>query len=278
MDILIDGKNVAYKAIFAALDKITGKPKVDPLIIAFRMLGKWRRIYKPDNWMVFWDVPKDALWRKKLYPPYKEGRNKSFISKGSLDDITGRFMEIFIKICHNMKMTQFIKSQNEADDLIYAYVKAFPEKELLIISSDGDMVQTLLKCDNVKLHDPRNKDVLYEDKPEYDPVIVKCLSGDTSDNIDGYRLVGEITAKKIIRDGKLESFLDKNGRDMFDLNRKLVDFDLNEYLDDNIKYVKSVKQNDKFDIKAINEIIEKYNLTELKSMAGDLIIPFKYNA
>jgi 5'-3' exonuclease len=277
MDILIDGKNVAFRAIFASMDKLTGKPKTDPLIIAFRMLCKWRRIYKPDNWAIFWDVPKERLWRKKLYPPYKEGRSKSFIDKDSLNALMMKFTTMMMSICHNIKMTQFIKDENEADDLIYAYVKAFPDKELLIVSSDGDMVQTLLKHNNVKLHDPKNKDVLYEDKPEYDPVIVKCLSGDSSDNIDGYRLVGEITAKKIIRDGKLEKFLEEKGREMFDLNKKLVDFDMNDHINSNIEYIKSIKKNEKFDLQEINKIIDKYELKEFKSLISDLIIPFKYN-
>jgi 5'-3' exonuclease len=277
MDILIDGKNVVYRSLFAALDKITGKVKVDPIIIALRQFVKWRRIYKPDNWCIFWDVPKNNLWRKKLYPPYKEGRDKSFIDKSTLSELVSRFNTIFINILHNMKMTQFIKSENEADDLIYAYIKAYNDKELLIVSSDGDMVQVLLKCNNVKLHDPKNKDILYVPKPEYDPVTVKCLSGDTSDNIDGYRLVGDITAKKIMRENRVDAFLSEKGREMFDLNKKLVDFDMNDDLNSNIEYIKSVKKNDKFDIKAINNIIDKYSLTELKQLMSDLIIPFKYN-
>ena len=277
MDILIDGKNLTYKAIFASLDKITKKPKVDPLIIAFRMMCKWRRIYKPENWMIFWDVPREKLWRKKLYPEYKDGRSKGFITKDELKIFLDKFSGIFIPICSNLKMTQYIKSENEADDLMYAYVKAYPDKETLIVSSDGDMTQALMKYDHVKVHDPRNKDVMYEEKPEYDPVIVKCLAGDTSDNIDGYRLVGDITAKKIMRDGKLEEFLTKNGRDMFDFNRKLVDLELNPHIESNMEYIKSVKCNDKFDLKAINKIIDKHELSELKSLSSDLIIPFKYS-
>lgn len=276
MDILIDGKNLTYKAIFASLDKITRKPKTDPLIIAFRMMCKWRRVYKPSNWYIFWDVPREKLWRKKLYPVYKDGRTKSFITKEELDTIVDKFMNIFIPLCHSMKMTQMIRDQNEADDLMYAYVKEFQEKETLIVSSDGDMTQALVKYNNVKLHDPRNKDVMYENKPEYDPVIIKSLAGDTSDNIDGYRLVGDITAKKIIREGKLESFLAEKGREMFDFNRKLVDLELNPFIEDNMKYVRSVKVNEKFDLKTINAIIDKHSLTELKSMTSDLIIPFKY--
>jgi 5'-3' exonuclease len=277
MDILIDGKNLTYKAIFASLDKITRKPKVDPLIIAFRMMCKWRRIYKPSNWYIFWDVPRERLWRKKLYPAYKDGRSKSFITKDELNIIVSSFSTIFISLCHNMKMTQLIRDQNEADDLMYAYVKEFQERETLIVSSDGDMTQALMKYNNVKLHDPKNKDTMYEEKPEYDPVIVKCLAGDTSDNIDGYRLVGDITAKKIIREGKLEAFLAEKGREMFDFNRQLVDLELNSHIQDNMKYVRSVKVNEKFDLKAINAIIDKYSLTELRSLSSDLIIPFKYN-
>ncbi len=277
MDILIDGKNLTYKAIFASLDRITGKPKVDPLIIALRMMIKWRRIYKPNNWLIFWDVPKSRLWRKKLYPAYKEGRDKSFITKDTLEAIVNQFSKIFVNLCHNMKMTQYIKDENEADDLIYAYVDAYQDKENLIISSDGDMGQIIVKFKNAKLHNPNNKDLMYESIPEYDPVTVKCLSGDTSDNIDGYRLVGEITAKKIIRENKLEEFLNLKGREMFNLNKKLVDLSLNHLLEDNIKYIKSIKINDKFDLKAINGLIEKYNLTELKSLSSDLIIPFKYS-
>lgn len=269
-NILIDGKNIAYRAAAASR---SNEYNTHPSTIFIRMLDKWRRIYNPANWHVFWDVPKETLWRKDIFPEYKEGRP-------NYDEIYSECLKsaqtVTIQVLNYMGITQYIKKREEADDLIYAFALEFEDSKNIIISSDGDITQIPyhLKHLKVDLHNPHKKDQALVPVPKYDPVIVKSLSGDSADNIPNYRLVADKTACKIINKG-LDEFLDKKGRDLFERNKKLIDLSLNPNLDDNREFVRNMKINDKFDLKKIKVLIDKHNIKGMRSEMISKIKPFK---
>jgi DNA polymerase-1 len=262
--ILIDAKNILYRALFAA--KGDGS---DPAVIFLRILNRYRKEYSPKKWCLFWDVKKKGLWRTKIFPQYKEGRPPAPAELKKVQNILAQ-------VCDFIGFTQYIKKANEADDLIYAFVLANPDKKILIVSSDEDVTQISYRYSNVDIYNPGKKDIL--EKPEYDPVIVKSLMGDKSDNIEGFRGVAKLTAQKIVRTDILEEFLEKrNGRKLFENNRLIIDLSNNPHLEDNIEFVRAHKENVKFDFKGLVKFIEKYKLRELKSSLSDIVLPFKFN-
>lgn len=271
-NVLVDGKNIIYRAVAAA--RSSGY-QVHPVTIMLRMMDRWRREFKPKKWNVFWDVPKANLWRKKLYPEYKEGRpvvDEDGYRKRLIDS-----QKVAAMVLQCMAMTQYIRKRNEADDLIYAFAITYEDQKNLIVSSDGDMTQIPYRH-NVDLYNPasKNRNNNLVTIPEHDPVIVKSLAGDKSDNINNYRLVKDKTAKKIIDKG-LDNFLESKGRELFDLNRQLVDLSINPELDENIEYIKSVEPNDVFDMKKIQRLIAKYHIDGLYEQLNNVVRPFKYN-
>lgn len=269
-NILIDGRNIVYRTVAASYTSID---KIHPITIFIRMMDKWRRLFKPNKWRIFWDTPKDKIWRHDIYSEYKGNRPKYEDSFKKLISDTQIYGAL---IFNHMNITQYIRKHNEADDLIYAYVVSHPDEKHLIISSDGDMPQIIYRHKNCDLHSPNNKKQSLIDIPEYDPVVIKALSGDKSDNIKNYPLVAEKTAIKIIKKG-LEDYLSLKGRDLFDLNCTLIDFNKNPNLDDNISYINSIKDNQNFDLRKIKKIILNKSITGLYSELISHVKPFKNN-
>jgi len=258
--LLVDGKNIMYRAVLSKRDDNT-----HPVTIIARQIKKWQRELQPSQWHIFWDVAKSDLWRKEVYPDYKEGRvfpHRDYDIKETIKESQKITAELF----NNLGFTQYIRSKNEADDLIYAYVLAHEDKKLAIVSSDGDITQIAYRH-NVLVYNPDSRKKSFVEKPIYDPVIIKALCGDNSDNINGYRMVAEKTATKILSKGTLKEFLSKHGMQPFKRNIDIIDMRRNPYLQDNVEYVRSVPRNKKFDIKAVQNMIPKYGLSGL---AGEL--------
>jgi len=266
-NVLVDGKNIVFRATMASR---SSDFRDHPVTIMIRMMDKWRRSFNPKHWRIFWDVSKDSLWRKEIYPEYKCGRPL-------YDDVVKSYLKdsqrIAVMIFAQMAMTQYIKKHNEADDLIYAFIVGNQDKKNLIVTSDGDATQISYHL-GVDILNPGNKKCEIEKVPDYDPVIVKSLAGDSSDNIPNYRLVRDLTAYKIIDKG-LDDYLNEKGRELFDRNKKLVDLSFNPYLDENIRYVNDVSDNKSFDLQKIRKLISKYNVSGLSRDLTTIVKPFK---
>lgn len=269
-NIIIDGKNIIYRAAAAA--KRSSNP-VHPTTVFIRMMDRWRRMFKPNKWHVFWDVPKNNLWRKKIYPEYKNGRSDD----PEYNKLVKDSQKVTVMVLQNMKVTQYIRQGNEADDLIYAFILLKKNEDNIIISSDGDIIQIPYHVKSTKkidLHNPGKRDIDLLPTPDDDPVIIKCLAGDTADNIQNYRLVKEKTAKKIIKKG-LDEYLEEKGRKLFKLNQILIDLSKNPYLEQNKEYVRSVEENTNFNLRMIQHLIAKYSITGLSAELSNKVRPFK---
>jgi 5'-3' exonuclease len=157
---------------------------------------------------------------------------------------------------------QYHKSFMEADDLIYAFCRSNLGKSL-IISSDGDFRQLCYAFKNVSLYDPM-KNATYV-PGDVDPLELKCFHGDKSDNISGYKGIGPKRAIQLINDiNKQNEFLNHNGRDIYLLNRRLIDLSLCPYVADNILHIRSmITKESKFDKNKVVEMIKKHKIIGL---------------
>ncbi len=114
-----------------------------------------------------------------------------------------------IKKCLDYMGIEYIEIEKvEADDAIATIVSNYRMKfkQVLIVSTDKDYLQLI--DDNVRVLSPRGKlSILYDEEKVREIlgieaskyVIYRSLVGDKSDNIEGLKGIGRITASKLLR-------------------------------------------------------------------------------
>ena len=275
---LIDGRNAMYRAIYAGLaDQEFVKSKYDFAVIFFRFTNHLINKFRPKSIHLFWDCPKEMVWRRKIYPQYKESREHRRTDI-DIDSILKRTIQIIKEIstfanCHNYELPK-----QEADDLIYAFCFRNRSVKSLIISSDGDFKQIPYLFHNVDLLNPLRKPEKIYQNDEIDPVSVKCLMGEKTDNIDGYEKIGPVRAQQLICDPpRRAKFLLDNGEQLYRRNRALIDLSICPYVLDNYMYVDQIMSElVRFDLKAIQDIIQRYKIRGLSGEISRTILPLKF--
>jgi 5'-3' exonuclease len=154
-----------------------------------------------------------SAYRKALYPLYKQNRkDKQELSSEEDQKLFELFFEEFLRVieCYvessNYPVFRFEKT--EADD-IGAYIvktqRKYPIKKIILISSDRDW--DLLVCDEVmRFSYVTRKEVTLEnwhehyecDQEQY--ISIKCLQGDSGDNVPGVELIGPKKALSLVRE------------------------------------------------------------------------------
>lgn len=179
------------------------------------------------------DCPQKEIWRKEIYPEYKNNRKDD-------PDVSKAFTIFFEKIYtliqeKNIKI--FRCEHAEADDIAAIITKELQqENKITIITSDQDYLQLL--NDNTQIFNLSKKKNNLKDKSLGDSHLdlqVKIIIGDKSDNISGcFPRCGQKTALKYIKENKLESLFIKypGSKNKYEINKKLIDFN---YIPDNIK-------------------------------------------
>ena len=96
--------------------------------------------------------------------------------------------------------------------------------ECVVVSSDTDFYQLLQTHDNLRLYNPVRKKFI--ETPECDYVSWKALRGDSADNIEGFRGIGDKRAASLMADPKLLSeFLAVDDRQQkFERNCEMIRF------------------------------------------------------
>jgi 5'-3' exonuclease len=171
------------------------------------------------------------IWRKEIYPEYKQGRNEEKNKEANI----GNFFEyvyennLFIESGAN----KIIECPNlEADDCLALTSKLLYNKSnenmIYIITSDHDYIQ--LANDRIHLYNLQFKSLLSSSKYCGDPkkqLFKKIVQGDKSDNIlsifkkcgpktiDNFYLNRETFIEKLKRENKMEVYIK---------NQRLIDF------------------------------------------------------
>jgi 5'-3' exonuclease len=272
---LVDARNCIYRAIYAGLsDQYFVKSKHDFAVIFFRFISTYLNKFKPNNVHFFWDPPKNTLWRKVIYPDYKEKREV----KEGMDELLERNSKICAEILAAANCRNYKKKRQEADDLIFAFCRQYVGSKMLIISSDGDFRQIMYMMRNVDIYNPNSKDGSLTKMPEVDPVDERSLTGEKGDNIVGYPRIGPATAAKIIKDpSRRKKLYEDYGRKTYTRNRMLIDLTICPYLVKNLGYVTKVMAEDTYyDEDKIKAIIQKYKVRGLTGELRRTVLPFKF--
>ena len=211
--LVLDGYNLLYRARHSVFHRSGGHSTVYAF---FRSLRPLIEKMEPDAIsFVLEGYPK---WRYDLLPEYKGQRvrdNKDNFreQKRVIIDLIERYFPINV-----LRHPDY-----ECDDVIanLAIEAQGTGIEVTVVSSDTDFLQ-LSHYPNVKIYNPIKKS--YFDPVDFDYVGWKSLRGDGSDNIPGFKGIGDKRAMKLISDSsELEKFLSTdNRRELFEKNKDLI--------------------------------------------------------
>lgn len=286
---LIDGKNQIYRSIYAGhADPRFMASGHSYFVVFMRFLSSYLNKFRPKSVHVFWDAPTDTLWRKKVYPLYKDQRHDSADRNGfDIKPELKKQMAITIQVLRSLGVRQYFGEGQEADDLIYAFAYSNFGNKNLIISSDGDFKQIVYRFPHAMMYNPLKKGGL-EERPERDPVLVKSFIGDKSDNISGYYQVGKVRAIPLVDDliARKKFFESPKaisedrqvvGNAIFERNRQIIDLGLSPSLRDNISYIESRQVEPiAYDLKQVEALAQRYQVHGLMADATNLLFPFKH--
>lgn len=175
-----------------------------------RTVESFKKSYKAESVVILSDWGSSS-YRKNIYPEYKQNR-KDLRDKQTPEEqeYFEKFFEEYVKIVdyyrNDTKYPTFRFKGVEADDIagyIVNNMQSLNIKNIWLISSDKDW--DLLVKENVSRFSyvTRKETTLdtwsehYDVSPE-DYISVKCLVGDSGDNVPGIPKVGPVTAKKLI--------------------------------------------------------------------------------
>lgn len=253
--LLIDANSIGYAAMYQpALAKLAFNGESTSAMHGLpASIFKLMRLYPDAIPLLLWDGR--AQWRFDLHPEYKSNRG-STPEKIAIRESYKRQSDHLRPLLMEAGFPTLAHREMEADDLAGWVCRRLPrEVKIILATADSDWVQSI--GENVVWHDTRNDrivDLTYlatnelsrvdgvVDSPEA-YLTAKCLSGDSSDVIDGVSGVGIKTVMKFTRQygglealwaafdigekmtgAKLLSMVTSEARALYARNRKLMDW------------------------------------------------------
>lgn len=204
--VLVDGNALLHRAYHATPPLTTSQGELVNAVFGFTsMLLRSITDLKPDFIVVAWDE-KAPTFRHQQYTQYKATR-------GPADEaLLGQYSRVH-EIVKSLNIPEFSLSGYEADDLIGTLARQAVEKEknleVIVVTGDRDIMQIIDK--NIKILMPKKTlsdvglygvDEFFEKygfAPKY-LVDYKALAGDASDNIPGVAGIGDVTARKLVKE------------------------------------------------------------------------------
>jgi len=200
--LLVDGNNLLKIGFYGVKEYYHKGEHIGGI---YHFLNTLRRFIEEQNFdkvVVFWDGDSNSSARKLIYPKYKENRTSTETDQKK--ESFYKQKERIKQYLEEMFVRQVEVNNNESDDLIAYYCHISEDEQKTIFSSDRDLTQLI--SEKVSVYSPqqkrtykvgdmiKNKDLEF---PHYNIKTTKILCGDTSDNIDGIRYLGEKTLVKL---------------------------------------------------------------------------------
>lgn len=199
---IVDGLNLAYRYLHAKSTTF-----VEDYI---RVVESLKRSYKAGKVIIVADKG-NSSYRKALYKEYKANREEKYEKQS--EEEKKQFFAFFEEFERTLLQIETIYpvlrfDKVEADDIaayIVTKIKKYPITEIWLISSDRDW--DLLISEQVsRFSFITRKEITYDNwNTHYDCTIdeylsIKCLTGDTGDNIKGVKGIGPKRALDLIRE------------------------------------------------------------------------------
>ena len=248
--LLLDAYNLMYRARYSGMNK----GEYSTVFNFFRSLRPLIEKFDPDYaYFVLEGMPKKRL---NVDPDYKGQREYN-----DKDNFNSQRNLIIDMLNEYFPITLARHEDYECDDIIGHLANTYKEQNsVVIISSDTDFIQCI--DENVSLYNPVRKDFI--EKPEYDYVLWKSLKGDASDNIAGFKGIGDKRAMKLCESKEeLDKFLiDEDRKKKLDQNIFMIKLhDLKEDAE-NIMYFKKAKEQ-QWDV--VKSVFRKYEFNSMIS-------------
>lgn len=216
--VLYDAYNLIYRARHA-LPRHMQDSEWGITYAFFRSLAALNRELNPD--IAYFVTEGKPVHRLELLPEYKGTR-----AKDNHEGFQRQRREIIRVVEQYFPVTVVNHPEHECDDIIshLAHKHSQLGDKVTVVSTDTDFLQLANSIDGYLQYNPIKKE--YRDLPAHDYVAWKALVGDGSDNIEGFRGIGNKRALGMLENPqKLEAFLSQNNnREKFELNKKLISF------------------------------------------------------
>lgn len=210
--LIIDGNNLAHRAYhqYKNMRSSDGKPSGVVFGVPY-ILWSLIKTHNAGDVIVAFDGGRDKN-RLKAWPDYKLRKQKDDFD---YEDFISQ-KEDAKKILECLGIKMIFKKGLEADDIIWLIARRYSRKgQVMIVSTDKDFVQLIDK--NISLWNPwKNERITHLNYNKHYPfnpsqcVDYLSLDGDTSDNIPGYKGVGEKTALEFLSVyGSIENYLNQ---------------------------------------------------------------------
>lgn len=200
-------------------------------------------------------------FRYDLLPTYKANRIvKTASAQESKQDLLEKADKI-VELMQYLPVTIAKAVNFECDDVIGTLCKDLSSEDLTIISNDTDYIQLLQRgYGNIKVYSPTKKAFL--EAPTVPYIALKSLVGDKSDNIEGFKGIGNVKATKMLSDPDIfEKFMSiEENRALFSINRSLI-----EFADIPLEEISFIEGNENFDA-----LKEAFIEMEFKSITNDV--------
>lgn len=274
--LIIDGNNLCHRAYHQFKNMSSKEGRNSSMVFGMpHILESLVRLHKPDRVLVVFDKGVDKK-RREILPEYKRREKKTDFD-----------YENFIQQKEDVqKMLEYLgvpylqPDKGEADDIIWLYARKYKRRgdHSIIVSTDKDFNQLLSK--GVSIHHPWKKiRITHKNVNQYYPYTAEqcvdylILEGDKSDNIEGYKGVGKVTATKFLaKHGSIQNYLKSDApedkrikrsklEEIYLRNRLLIDIRLfcRRYI--NPKDINKPISTGKINKKELAQLCAKYSIT-----------------
>ena len=247
--LLLDGYNLIYRARYSGMNK----GNHSTIFNFFRGIRPLVEKFNPDK--VYFVLEGKPVKRLNCDPNYKGQRTYE-----DKDDFNRQRNDIIDILKKFFPFTITRHKDYECDDIINHLASVtHKDDNITIISSDTDFIQSV--NENIKLYNPVRKNFI--SSTEYDYVSWKSLVGDKSDNIEGFKGIGDKKAKKLLMEqDKLEAFLsNEDNLKKYNRNKFMIKFHtLNKEEIENISY-SLIKE--KPDWSSLKDVFNNYEFSSL---------------
>lgn len=271
--LLVDARNAIYRAVYAGMNDRSERPKYHHFVLLLRQIVSWIKTKEPVSVHIFWDAPRETVWRREVLPTYKDRSTSNYVE--GLAENLAKTTEVAQEVFKFMGVRQYSRKSMEADDLIYTAVSVMHPHRTCIVSNDSDMAQIPFRFSSSSIYSSSNKTDV--EIPDVNPAYLKALVGDKADSIPGYNQIGPVKGSALLRDpSALLEFLELKGHDVFHRNMLLIDLSMCPRMLANTVHVqKTMAKPVVWDRAEINKLIMKHKINGLQQEFADLALPFK---
>lgn len=209
--VVFDGSNIFVRCFFGMPKRYAedGTPVWAVHGFIEQLLSYWKQL-RPTHWVVAWDTPRSASWRRELYPEYKGTRKES-------DPELSAQWPLVIRAVEDLAVPSIVRDGYEADDVMATLVRRAAEEQwaTTLVSSDKDCVQLLDLHPQLTLvspahgREPQTREMLLKRHGQIGMAFrdMQAIQGDASDNVPGVPGVGKVGALKLVQEIGLDAFI-----------------------------------------------------------------------